>query len=74
MQWTKIDSWHAIDATWVSNGYYWVRTQCGMERVWDQTFVDSLPGGTEEACENCLIVVTGAPEEEEPKKPARRKK
>lgn len=73
MQWIKIDSWHIIKTTWIqSGGTWWVSTLCGLKRPWDQTSLDSLPGGSEKSCENCLIVATGTPEE--PKKPARRKK
>jgi hypothetical protein len=39
-----------------------MKTLCGLEKVWDQTFLDSLPGGSETSCENCLIIQVGGKE------------
>jgi len=58
--WTQIDSWHIIGDTWLTpNGTWMVKTSCGLERQWDQTFVDRLPGGSEKSCENCLRLLAG---------------
>lgn len=57
IRWVKIaeGSWHLIADTWLSRSSIWlVKTRCGLERMWDQTFLDRLPGGDEKSCENCL--------------------
>lgn len=61
-------SWHIIASTGVSGNDYSVSTLCGIERTWDQTFVDRLPGGGEESCENCLMKLAGDVDEPPKKK------
>lgn len=77
MQWVKIDSWHLIADTFIDRSSYWVvKTKCGLERMWDQTFLDRLPGGDEKSCENCLkltIRELDEPAVEEPKAKRTRK-
>lgn len=59
-KWVKIDSWHLMEDTHLTpNGTWMMKTVCGLERVWDQTFLDVLPGGSETSCENCLIIQVG---------------
>ncbi len=53
--WVKIDSWHLIDVTFTTDAGWRVVTKCGLERNWDHTFLDRLPGGSEKSCENCLV-------------------
>lgn len=53
-------SWHLIARTFISRAsFYFMETRCGLERPWDQTFVDRLPGGDEKSCENCLLLLAG---------------
>lgn len=56
--WVKIEAWHAIADTWAKDSGWFVQTRCGIERPWDGTSIDRLPGGSEEACENCLKLLT----------------
>lgn len=81
VQWVKIESWHIIKETWFSRaGYQLVRTVCGLERMWDGTSIDRLPGGSEKSCENCLRINArgnDTPEEDAPEeqvKPKRSRK
>lgn len=65
-KWIQVVSWHLLaDTRLTPNGTWMAKTLCGIERVWDQTFLDALPGGEEKSCENCLIVKVGG----DPKKP-----
>jgi hypothetical protein len=74
IRWVQFDSWHLIERTYISRGSRWfVTTRCGLEREWDQTFLDRLPGGSEKSCENCLKYKVGDIDEPAPKK-ARKKK
>lgn len=55
--------WHVhADTDITSNGTIFATTKCGVRQVWNQTFVDQLPGGGEVACEAC----TAPPVVEEP--------
>lgn len=60
-RWVKIDAWHVLKDDFVSRGGLpMMTTLCnGTPRQWDGTFVDALPGGSEESCENCLIILAG---------------
>jgi len=70
IRWVKIESWHVIEDTWIKpGGSFWlVKTRCGIEKMWDQTFLDRLPGGSEKSCENCLKYLVGDVDEPAPKK------
>lgn len=70
-RWVKIDAWHIAEDTWLPRGgaNYLVKTKCGIERLWDGTFLDRLPGGTEKSCENCLKLLAGSVDEPAPAKP-----
>jgi len=69
IRWVEIDSWHLIASTFISRGSRWfVTTRCGLEREWNQTFLDRLPGGSEKSCENCLKYLVGDLDAPAPKK------
>jgi len=69
-KWVKIDSWHLIKETGLDRaGIPEVVTLCGLNRMWDGTFLDRLPGGEEKSCENCLIIKVGG----KPKKASKKK-
>lgn len=66
LHWTRVSNdgdtaWHLIDETYVTVGgqFYMVKTRCGLDKNWDQTFADRLPGGSEKSCENCLLLLAG---------------
>ena len=69
MRWVEIDSWHIINTTRTDGNQWFVETLCGLERIWDQTFLDRLPGGSEKSCENCLKINARAIDEPVVKKP-----
>ena len=75
IRWVKIDAWHIIEDTWLPRGgaNYLVKTKCGLERMWDGTFLDRLPGGKETSCENCLRSLAGKVDEPAPAKPNARR-
>jgi hypothetical protein len=61
-KWVKIDSWHLLKETRLTpNGTWMMKTLCGIDHAWDQTFLEALPGGDETSCENCLIIKVGKP-------------
>ena len=73
--WIKIDSWHIKKASWEWASSYIAETYCGLQRMWDGTGLDRLPGGDEKSCENCLkIFARGSDEEPAEEKPRRRGK
>jgi hypothetical protein len=65
MRWVEIDSWHIVKETRTDGNQWFVEMLCGLERIWDQTFLDRLPGGSERSCENCLKIHTRATDEPE---------
>jgi hypothetical protein len=72
-------AWHLVESTFVSRGgnFNMLKTRCGITSQWNSVSVDRLPGGDEESCENCLLLLAGdvdAPKEEKPKKKAAAKK
>jgi hypothetical protein len=75
------DDWHLIADTYIENAMqYHAKTACGLDVVWDQTFVDRLPGGNETMdetvhaeCREAIgaqLTGTQAEDEEPPKKKA----
>jgi len=55
------DDWHLRASTDISqNGTIFATTACGVREPWDQTFVDALPLGPEQACQKCVNPVTVA--------------
>lgn len=74
IMWVKVESWHIKKAFWPWAASYMVETVCGLQREWDGTEIDRLPGGDEKSCENCLRIlargvdeqVVAAPPEPEP--------
>jgi len=78
IRWVRVgdnSSWHLVADTWISRGGIWlVKTRCGIERMWDQTFLDRLPGGSEKSCENCLKLLARDVDEPAPVKPKKSRK
>lgn len=66
--------WHKSDHTYIQDAMtYRVETACGIDAPWDQTFVDSLPGGGEEVHEGCGDSVKVAAEIAPKKKTTKKK-
>lgn len=68
IMWIKVDSWHIKKASWPWAASYMVQTVCGLQREWDGTEIDRLPGGSEKSCESCLRILARGVDEPEPKK------
>lgn len=64
--WIKIDSWHIMRGHETRGSVEIAETVCGLERMWDGTSIDRLPGGSEKSCENCLKIYTRANDEPDP--------
>jgi hypothetical protein len=76
IRWVRIESWHLIEATTLTRetNVWMVTTRCGIVKPWDQTFLDRLPGGDEQSCENCLALLAGDVDDPAPKKRSRKAK
>lgn len=74
MQWVQIESWHLIES-YAPNaqGIPTVTTRCGLSRKSSGDFLDRLPGGSEESCENCLKLLVREVDEPAPTKRSRKK-